>query len=72
MASLNGKPVGRPPHRNSRHGPYAPSDALQGGWTRVRLEAMNARFVKRMRWAISRGKESAGGKRRRRVLLPKS
>jgi hypothetical protein len=57
MSMTNGKPLGRPPHRNSKHGPAAASDAIFGEWSRGRLLAMDRKFCERLERAIKRHKE---------------
>jgi hypothetical protein len=56
MGALNGKPVGRPPHKNSKEAPPVDGDG-DAPYSRERLIKMNERFSQRMQRAIERGKE---------------
>jgi hypothetical protein len=61
MSASNGKPPGRPPHRNSKFGPCAANDGTIGAWPRPQLVRMDARFCAALERAFKRGKESAAG-----------
>ena len=56
MGALNGKPVGRPPHKNSKEALPVAGDEL-GAWSYSQLLRMNEKFSQRMTRAIERGLE---------------
>jgi len=56
MGAFNGKPVGRPPHKNSKEAPPQAGDEL-GAYSYSQLLRMNDRFVERVERAIARGLE---------------
>ena len=57
MAKANGRPRGRPPHKNSKAAPSEPGDE-QGAGTHAELIRMNNRFRTRLLRAFKRGKEN--------------
>jgi hypothetical protein len=57
MGALNGKPVGRPPHKNSKEALPVDGDEAVGEWSRERLIKMDARFCERMLWALAKRSE---------------
>src|SRR5262245_61429102 len=54
MAAANGKPRGRPPHKNNTAAPSEPGDE-QGAYTHAQLVRMDNRFRARLLRAHSRG-----------------
>src|SRR5262249_19795254 len=58
MGALNGKPVGRPPHKNSKEAPPVAGDEL-GAYSYSQLMRMDEKFRERMTRAIERGLERA-------------
>ena len=57
MAKANGRPRGRPPHKNGKAAPSEPGDE-QGAGTHAELIRMNNRFRTRLLRAFKRGKEN--------------
>ena len=57
MAKANGRPRGRPPHKNGKAAPSEPGDE-QGACTHAELIRMNNRFRTRLLRAFKRGKEN--------------
>jgi len=53
MGALNGKPVGRPPHKNSKEAPPVARDELST-WPYAELLRMNADFCRAMERAIKK------------------
>jgi hypothetical protein len=60
MGAINGKPIGRPPHRKPKRGDaYEPGDEVVGAYRPERLIEMDERFCAAVESAISRGLEKA-------------
>jgi hypothetical protein len=57
MAKANGRPRGRPPHKNSRAALPEPGDE-QNAYTHAQLIRMDNRFRARLLRAFKRGKEN--------------
>jgi hypothetical protein len=57
MAAANGKPRGRPPHKNSKAAPPEPGDE-QSTYTRTQLIRFDNRFRSRLLRAFRKGLES--------------
>ena len=58
MARANGKPRGRPPHKNSKAALPMPGDEQVGGWSQAQLIRMDHRFRARLLRAFESGKEN--------------
>jgi hypothetical protein len=58
MSATNGKPRGRPPHKNSKAALPMPGDEQCGDYSHARLVRMDNRFRARLLRAFKRGKES--------------
>ena len=58
MARANGKPRGRPPHKNSKAALPMPGDEQVGGWSQAQLIRMDNRFRARLLRAFESGKEN--------------
>jgi len=56
MGAINGKPLGRPPHKNSKEAPPQAGDEL-GAYSYSQLMRMDEKFRERMTRAIERGLE---------------
>jgi hypothetical protein len=56
MGALNGKPVGRPPHRNSKAALPVETDA-DAPYSQAQLIKMDSRFCERMQWALAKRSE---------------
>src|SRR6516162_873815 len=57
MAKANGRPRGRPPHKNSKAAPSEPGDE-QGAYTHAQLVRIDNRLRARLLRAFKRGKEN--------------
>jgi hypothetical protein len=62
MARANGKPRGRPPHKNSKAALPEPGDE-QDAYTRAQLLRFDNRFRARLLRAFQRGKGKQGKRR---------
>ena len=58
MSKANGKPRGRPPHKNSKAALPMPGDEQVGGWSQAQLIRMDHRFRARLLRAFESGKEN--------------
>ena len=58
VARANGKPRGRPPHKNSKAALPMPGDEQVGGWSQAQLIRMDHRFRARLLRAFESGKEN--------------
>jgi hypothetical protein len=58
MAKANGRPRGRPPHKNSKAALPMPGDEQYGDYSRERLLRMDSKFVARVERAFRNGGET--------------
>jgi hypothetical protein len=58
MARANGRPRGRPPHKNSKAALPMPGDEQYGDYSHAQLIRMDNRFRARVLRAFKRGKEN--------------